>query len=118
MRPTTISSRELILSIKRRLATLSLLERRLRERQAVLRKSYADSFNAHRMQMGTMSHGRRQTFSGRTKHDRYDQKIRGRRPSKISGDAWKIRPRNPSGDYSVAVDVLDINSDRALWRDK
>jgi hypothetical protein len=57
MQPHTVSSRELVLSIQRRLATLCLLERRLKERQATLRKAYTDSFKAHRTQLGTMSHG-------------------------------------------------------------
>ena len=66
MQPTASSSRELALSIQRRLATLSVLERRLMEQQAILRKAYIDGFKAHRAQMGTMSHGRLQTLPRRT----------------------------------------------------
>jgi hypothetical protein len=40
MQPTATSSRELILSIRHRLATLSLLQIRLKERHAILRKAY------------------------------------------------------------------------------
>ena len=40
MQPTATSSMELVLSVHRRLATLALLEIRLKERQAALRKAY------------------------------------------------------------------------------
>ena len=46
MQSTTIPSWELIFSIQRRLAMLSLLERSLKERQAILRSAYTDSFKA------------------------------------------------------------------------
>lgn len=54
MQPTAVSPKELILSLQRRLATLRRLERRLKTRQAILRRAYTDSFKPHRMRMGMM----------------------------------------------------------------
>jgi hypothetical protein len=54
MQPTVVSPKKLILSLQRRLATLRRLERRLKTRQAVLRKAYTDSFKAHRALVRTM----------------------------------------------------------------
>jgi hypothetical protein len=54
MQHTALSSKKLILSLQRRLATLRRLERTLKARQAVLRKAYTESLKAHRTRMGTM----------------------------------------------------------------
>ena len=67
MHPTASWSRELVSCIQRRMAPFRLLERRLKERQAILRNAFAECFKAHRTQM--------RMITRRIQDVRYDQRI-------------------------------------------